>query len=160
MKFNLILLLLLSTICFAKTQIELIDIYDGDKVKAKIKKEKFDIRLIWIDCFETAQINRAYKQAYKNNLKIEEVVKQGKSAKKYLESLYENSNKNAYFDFYGIDKYSRALGVLYFDKLNINEELVNKNICPRYKYFSDWFILLNPIVLQLLLHQLFEQECF
>ena len=137
MKFNLILLLLLSSFCFAKTQIELIDIYDGDTISAKIKKEKFQIRLIGIDCFEISPLNRAYKQAYKNKLNIEEVIKQGKSAKKYLESLYKNSNKNVYFDFYGIDKYSRALGILYFDKLNINEELANKNICPRYKHFSD-----------------------
>ena len=40
MKFTLILLLLLSSFCFAKTQIELIDIYDGDTISAKIKKEK------------------------------------------------------------------------------------------------------------------------
>ena len=63
------------------------------------------------------------------------MIKQGNIAKKYLENLYKISSGNAYFDFYGIDKYSRALGVLYFDELNINKELANNNICPKYKHF-------------------------
>ena len=137
MKYKLILILLLFSTCFAKTKIELVEIYDGDTIKAKINKEEFPVRLLGVDCFETSKINRAYKQAYENNLKIEEVIKQGKNAKKYLQKLYEASAKNVTFDFCGIDKYSRALGVLYFDEININNELINRNICKKYSYSID-----------------------
>lgn len=137
MKYNLILLsfLLLFSSCLANTKVELMEIYDGDTIRAKINKEEFSLRLIGVDCFETSAINRAYKQAYENDLKIEDIIKQGKYAKKYVENLYKKSSKNVHFDFYGIDKYSRILAVLYFDNLNINQELINKNICKNYKYF-------------------------
>ena len=72
---------MLFSSCFAKTKIELVEIYDGDTIKAKINKEEFSLRLIGVDCFETSTINRTYKQAYENNLKIQDVIKQGENAK-------------------------------------------------------------------------------
>lgn len=136
MKIFLILLLLLNLFSFAKTNIEVVEIYDGDTIKAKIDKEEFSIRLKGLDCFETSPINRAYKQAYETNLDINDVIKQGKIAKKYLFNLYSKTS-NVYFDFLGIDKHSRALGILYFDKINVNKELIEKNICKKYDYKSE-----------------------
>jgi len=134
MKVFLIFLLFINLVCFAKTKIEIIEIYDGDTILAKINKEKFSMRLIGVDCFETSPINRAYMQAYKNNIKIDEVLKQGNIAKEYLINLYKKHSKNIFMYFYGIDKYSRVLGVLYFGNLNVNHELINKNICQQYTY--------------------------
>ena len=136
MKLKLIILLLLFSSCFAKTKIELLEIYDGDTIKAKIDKEFFSLRLKGLDCYETSTINRAYKQAYEDNLKIEEVITKGNLAKEYLASLY-NKTSNVYFEFFGIDKHSRALGVLYFDKMNINKKLIEENVCKKYNYYSD-----------------------
>lgn len=119
----------------AKIPIQILKIYDGDTILAKIDNEKFSIRLIGIDCYETSDINRAYKQAYQSNLKIDEVIRKGKESGEYLKKMYENNkNKPIYLDFKGIDKYGRALGVVYFNGINVNEELLNNGGCMRYNY--------------------------
>ena len=117
-----------------KIKINLVKIIDGDTIIAKIDKNTFPIRLIGIDCYETSKINRAYKQAYNENLTIDEIIKNGNEAKKYIKELYKQSNKNVYLDFKGLDTYKRVLGIIYFGSLNINDELINKNICNVYKY--------------------------
>lgn len=117
----------------SRTPIEITKISDGDTVAARIDKNNFKIRLIGIDCYETAAINRAYKQAYQNNLSIGEVVNKGLDSKRYLEELYkQNKNSQAYIDFKGLDIYSRVLGVLYFDKLNVNEHMQQHGGCMVY----------------------------
>ena len=136
--FLFILILILTTSAFSQKQdvkipIKIEKIYDGDTIEAKIENRVFSIRLIGIDCFETSDIYRAYKQAYDNNLKIEEIVKQGKTAKKYVENLYKNSKKQS-FALKGIDKYSRALGIVYFDNINVNEILKQNKICAQFVY--------------------------
>lgn len=113
--------------------VELVRISDGDTVVARIDKNEFKIRLIGIDCYETAKINRAYKQAYQNNLSIEEVVTKGLDSKRYLEELYaQNKNSKTAIEFKGLDIYNRVLGVLYFDKLNVNENLKLHGGCMMY----------------------------
>ena len=116
-----------------KIRVDLIQILDGDTVIVKIDDNKFPVRIV-IDSYETSKINRAYKQAYNDNLTIDEVIKKGDNAKKYLNELYKKSNKKIYLDFRGLDMYKRVLGILYFDELNINEDLKTKNYCNRYKY--------------------------
>ena len=117
--------------------IEITKIYDGDTIEAKIDNNKFKIRLIGIDCYETCKIHRAYKQAYENNLSVEDVIKQGKVSTFYLKNLYEK-NKNApiTFVFKGIDKYGRVLGILYIGALNVNDELLKNGGCMLYENVS------------------------
>ncbi len=139
--FRLFLIFLLGMnfplITLASIPVEVLEIYDGDTIKVKLdSNNKFSIRLVEIDCFETSKIHRAYKQAYVNNLKIEQVVKQGNSTTKVVQELYKNS-KNASFDFQGIDKYSRALGIVYFDELNVNKYLLDNKICLPYEYIDN-----------------------
>ena len=53
----------------------------------------------------------------------------------YLENLYRaNKNNQVYIDFKGVDIYGRALGVIYFDKLNVNEDLQKNGGCMIYDY--------------------------
>ncbi len=128
-------LLVFSQATFAdvRTPVELVRISDGDTVVARIDKNEFKIRLIGIDCYETAKINRAYKQAYQNNLSIDEVVNKGLNSKRYLEELYaQNKNSKTSIEFKGLDIYNRVLGVLYFDKLNVNENLKLHGGCMMY----------------------------
>lgn len=118
-----------------KIPIQLVKVYDGNTILVKIENEKFSVRLTGIDCYETRDINRAYKQAYQNNLKIDEVICKGKESKEYLEKLYENNKNNPIcLDFKGIDKYGRVLGILYFDSLNVNNELIKNGGCLKYNY--------------------------
>lgn len=108
----LLTILFLSLSAHASIPIEVLKIYDGDTIKAKINSgNKFSIRLQGIDCYETSKIHRVYKQAYVNNIEIDEVIKKGNNAKTYLKNLYKNSN-TAIFDFMRVDKYGRVLGVV------------------------------------------------
>ena len=117
--------------------ITITEIYDGDTIRVKlINKNEFNIRLYGIDCFETSKIHRAYKQAYDNNLSIDEVIKKGLEAKRYLRKL-KNNSKEFSFEFRGIDKYGRILGVLYFDNENINEKMLENDFCNIYEFKEE-----------------------
>ncbi len=61
------------------------------------------------------------------------MVKKGNEAKVYLKDLYKDT-KQISFDFMGVDKYGRVLGVVWFDGININEELKVKGYCMPYEY--------------------------
>lgn len=130
------ILLIVFVLCSAsyaasKTPVKIVKILDGDTVRAKINDNIFSIRLIGIDCYETTPNNRAYKQAYNNNLTIDEVIKNGKFSKKYLINLYKKSNVQT-FEFMGLDYYKRPLGVLYFDDVNINQKMLNHGGCLKF----------------------------
>ena len=130
------ILLIVFVFCSAsyavsKTPVKIVKILDGDTIRAKINDNIFSIRLIGIDCYETTPNNRAYRQAYNNNLTIDEVIKNGKFSKKYLINLYKNSNVQT-FEFMGLDYYKRPLGVLYFDDVNINQKMLNHGGCLKF----------------------------
>lgn len=130
------ILLIVFVLCSAsyaasKTPVKIVKILDGDTVRAKINDNIFSIRLIGIDCYETTPNNRAYRQAYNNNLTIGEVIKNGKFSKKYLINLYKKSNVQT-FEFMGLDYYKRPLGVLYFDDVNINQKMLNHGGCLKF----------------------------
>lgn len=130
------ILLIVFVFCSAsyavsKTPVKIVKILDGDTVRAKINDNIFSIRLIGIDCYETTPNNRAYRQAYNNNLTIGEVIKNGKFSKKFLINLYKNSNVQT-FEFMGLDYYKRPLGVLYFDNVNINQKMLNHGGCLKF----------------------------
>ena len=81
------------------------------------------------------RISRAYRQAYEEKITIEEVVKRGERSKEYLSGLFNKVGKDRiYFQFQGVDRYSRALGVLYFGRVNVNEEMINGGGCLVYEY--------------------------
>ena len=134
---TLMLFTITASVVFGETKIpvQLIKIKDGDTIDVKIEKNTFPVRLIGIDCYETGRIHRAYRQAYDNNLSIDEVIARGKQSTAYLENLYRaNKNNQVYIDFKGVDIYGRALGVIYFDKLNVNEDLQKNGGCMIYDY--------------------------
>ena len=81
------------------------------------------------------KLDEADRQAYDNNLSIDKVIARGKQSTAYLENLYRaNKNNQVYIDFKGVDIYGRALGVIYFDKLNVNEDLQKNGGCMIYNY--------------------------
>ena len=117
------------------TPITITKIYDGDTVGARIEGEVFLVRLKGVDCYETMRISRAYRQAYEGRISVDEVVKRGERSKEYLSGLFNKVGKDRiYFQFQGVDRYSRALGVLYFNKMNVNKEMINKGGCLVYEY--------------------------
>ena len=112
---------------YANTRIEVLKVYGGDSILAKIDNNTFRIRLIDIDCFEGTPSDRAKWQAKKYKKSINEIVLGGNIAKDILEKKLKD--KDIYFSFQGIDKYNRALGYLFVDSKNINNEMSKTNYC-------------------------------
>lgn len=105
-----IMVLSLSAFASERVQVTLSRIYDGDTIEVINEQNvKENIRLIGIDCFETKEIHRAYTQAYKNKMSIEEVTAKGVQQKKALVKLFETNNKNIYIFF---DKVKMLTGEL------------------------------------------------
>ncbi len=136
----LVLILLISTFSLAGNTvyegIKILKVYDGDTVLAEIYDKKYDskntfrIRLIGIDCLEGSKSERAEYQARKYNMSLDEVVSGGNIAGNILKS--ELKNKTITFEFKGIDKYSRALGIIYADNENINDKMLTTKYCMPY----------------------------
>ena len=135
-KLLLSIMFLLSAVSFAneKIPITITKIIDGDTVNVQMQSgNKFALRMVGIDCFEAYENHRTLLQANENNLPIKEVLNKGKESKKYLEKL-KNSATTISFEFRGLDKYSRVLGILYFDNTNINQKLIDENYCRVFEY--------------------------
>jgi len=96
-RFLLLLLIISSsfsitylTISFASERIPITitRITDGDTVRVKMESgNKFALRLVGIDCYETYSSHRTKSQAYDDKLSVDEVIKKGLSAKEYLKEL-------------------------------------------------------------------------
>ena len=132
---TIFMLFITSSFVFANDNlisVKLEKILDGDTIRVQFDDNQFDIRLKGIDCYETNKRDRAYKQAYLDNLKIEEVIEKGQNSKKALETMYKKSNKKVSFEFKGVDYYGRVLGIVYFDNTNINEELKTNGNCGKH----------------------------
>lgn len=115
----------------ANTKIKVLKVYDGDSILAQINDNIFRIRLIGIDCFEGTPNKRAQLQAKNHNLSLEQINQKGNIAREVLTKKIKN--KTIEFEFQGIDTYSRALGILYDGKININEEMLKTPYCVMYK---------------------------
>ena len=117
---------------FAYSKIDVLKVYDGDSILARIEENIFRIRLIDIDCFEGTASDRAKWQARKYKLSVDEIVDGGNIAGEILTQTLKD--KEVYFEFQGVDKYSRALGTLYVDKVNVNKEMLKNPYCKAYDY--------------------------
>ena len=73
----------------ANIPITRMEVLDGDTVRVTFESgNKFSIRLIGIDCFETEPIHRAYKQAYYSHLSIDQVVYKGGVRRKFTLKIF------------------------------------------------------------------------
>lgn len=133
-KIILLFFFLMMPALASKVEIEVLKVYDGDTILARIEKSNsiFRIRLIDIDCFEGTYGDRAKYQAKKYNLSEDEIVKGGNLAGDFLRN--ELKDNKIYFEFMGIDKYHRALGTLYSKNININKKMLQNPYCKPYSY--------------------------
>ena len=116
---------------FAHTKINVIKVYDGDSILARVDDNIFRIRLIGIDCFEGTTSSRAKWQARKYKMSLDKIIEGGNIAGEILADKLQN--KEVSFEFKGIDKYNRALGTLYIENRNINQEMLKTNYCNVFK---------------------------
>jgi endonuclease YncB( thermonuclease family) len=94
-------------------------VYDGDTIKAEGHDIDIKVRLVGIDAPETSRKKREPGQPY------------SQQSKKYLAELV--LNKTVDIKGYGVDGYSRILGVIYLDGKNINIEMVRAGLAEAYR---------------------------
>ena len=94
-------------------------VYDGDTVKAIGHDIESRVRLVGIDTPETSKKKRDPGQPYRQH------------AKKYLDRLVLDKVLNV--RGYGLDRYNRILGVIYFNRKNINLEIVRERLAEVYR---------------------------
>ena len=114
-------------------------VFDGDTIEVTtMQNEKLIVRLVGIDCYETNNNKRAYKQAYENNISIEEVVSRGMNSKLFLiKTFKEHTDKQLYIKIKGKDDYQRILGEVFLDNININEYMLKNGKAMKYNYFRE-----------------------
>ena len=115
-----------------KVQIVVTKVSDGDTIKAVMGKEKVTIRLANIDCPEIRTNDKSLKQSNKMQVKPEEVKVLGKDAQKTLKKLLDFNEGKIYFEEtpeYVCDGEKRLVGILYADKTNVNEYMLQNSKC-------------------------------
>ena len=110
-------------LCFVSTsfagQFKVTRVYEGDTLKAESQGYEITVRLVGIDSPETSKNKNEPGQPFSQKAKI------------HLQKLV--LNKTVEIEGYGLDRYSRVLGVLYVDGLNVNLEMVKEGLAEVYK---------------------------
>jgi endonuclease YncB( thermonuclease family) len=112
------LLLSLPTLSLAG-EFKVTRVYDGDTIKAAGHDIEIKVRLVGIDAPETSRKKKDPGQPY------------SQQARKYLAGLV--LNKTVDIKGYGLDGYSRILGVIYLEGKNINLEVVKEGLAEAYR---------------------------
>lgn len=126
-------------------KLENIIVHDGDTISATINDKKVKIRLLGIDCYETKRHLRIYKQAYLNQISIEEVMQKGKISKNILQTHIDENKNNIYLKATKMDKYGRVLGSIYAGNESINEYMLQKGECLIYGKENKMYQKLTPL---------------
>jgi endonuclease YncB( thermonuclease family) len=97
---------------------------DGDTVDAMCDKTKTRIRLTSIDSYESKRNNRAYKQAYIQQITVDEVIARGHRAALITKQTLEGKQVILVTPKNPIDVYGRTLGELYINGIDVNTKLL------------------------------------
>lgn len=111
-------LLLFVTASYA-AQFKVTRVSDGDTLKAESQGIEITVRLVGIDAPETSRKKNQPGQPF------------SKRAKLHLTKMV--LNKIVEIDGYGLDRYSRMLGVVYVDEKNVNLELIKQGLAEVYR---------------------------
>ncbi len=100
-------------------QFKVTRVTDGDTLKAENQGFKITVRLVGIDAPETSKKKNQPGQPFSKRAKLH-------LTKMVLDKIVE-------IDGYGLDRYSRMLGVVYVDDKNVNLELVKEGLAEVYR---------------------------
>lgn len=115
------------------TKLNSVTVVDGDTIHTVNDGKIEKVRLLKIDCHETSYNNRAEFQSQLYKMPLERIYQKGLEEKTYLENLLNENSDKIYLKREGKDKYGRTLGYLFIDKKqNVNQLLLDNNICPPY----------------------------
>jgi micrococcal nuclease len=103
-------------------------VIDGDTIVAEVGGEDERIRLIGVDAPESRANNKAYKDAYLNNEKLEIELEQGRRSSAFVKSLLQKGDRiRLEYDVQERDQYHRLLAYVYLsDGRMLNEVLLKE----------------------------------
>ena len=92
-----------------------IKIYDGDTFRCKLNDgQEIRVRLIGVDAPESTRNAKAYRDARRTGIDIEEIIEMGKEAKAFVERILKRGTKVILeTDVQITDKYGRVLAYVY-----------------------------------------------
>lgn len=104
----------------------ILKIIDGDTLLVEYKGKKENVRLIGIDTPESRLNRKALKDAQKGHEHIENIIKSGQEATRFVRSLIKPGDEvHLEFDAQIRDKYGRLLAYVYLpDGRLLNEEIL------------------------------------
>lgn len=104
----------------------ILKIIDGDTILVEYKGKKENVRLIGIDTPESRLNRKALKDAQKGQENIENIIKAGQEATRFVQSLIKPGDEvHLEFDTQIRDKYGRLLAYVYLsDGRMLNEEIL------------------------------------
>ena len=115
----------------------LTDILDGDTLNAVIHGENIKIRLLDVDCYETAKNKRARFQHEYYGLSYDEIIENGNKSKKKLKTLLKD-HRYIRVKWKSRDSFGRILGHVYLDDIksagviNVNQYMLKTAGCHKY----------------------------
>ncbi|MCX7908254.1 MAG: thermonuclease family protein [Ignavibacteria bacterium] len=94
-----------------------IDISDGDTFSIYYKNQKWKVRVLYVDCFETSKGNRLTEQARKAGISVDSALALGLKAKEFAKKTLLNKKVELHRDYKepNLDTYGRLLRVTYIE---------------------------------------------
>jgi endonuclease YncB( thermonuclease family) len=105
-------------------------VYDGDTFNCTINHEKYDVRVLKIDCFETSVGDRLYDQADKADISVDSALSLGKMAKDFANEHIRGKYVTIIRDKYApnTDVYHRLLRIVEIDGIRYDSLLIENNL--------------------------------
>lgn len=90
-----------------------VEISDGDTFGIFYKNQKWKVRVLYVDCFETQKGNRLYEQSRKAGISIDSALSLGLKAKEFAKQilLYKKVELRRDFSQPNLDIYGRLLRI-------------------------------------------------
>lgn len=110
-------------------------VMDGDTFQCKLSSgEEVKVRLIGVDTPESSANPKAYKDVERSGRSIKEIIKMGKEAKSFAESLLPQGTEVLLeFDVQKTDRYGRLLAYVWLpDRRMLNEVLIREGYAQVY----------------------------
>lgn len=110
-----------------------VDISDGDTFAIFYKNQKWKVRVLYIDCFETQKNERLKEQAIKAGISLDSALTLGLKAKEFAKNTLFKKKVELRRDFSepNLDIYGRLLRITIIDGLRYDSLLrVNNLVVP------------------------------
>ena len=112
-------------------------VIDGDSYRCIYENDSVEVRLLYVDCYETYYSERLTKQAERNNISLDSALKLGLEAKRFVKDLIEGKNIELIRidDEPDKDVYGRLLRVVRYEGRRLDSILLKNGLAFEYEPF-------------------------